>query len=429
MRIRQRSAALTAIALAVMLVGPAAAADPGPSPLPLLDGDPAPVARDRSEADEAALTLPIVSEEMAQLASDVVEQFTEHPDFAAVEVTEDRSRVVVHWFGEPSAEVEHLVAGSDDVAVEFAPVQYRPAELRTAAESLLADASVASVSVRPDASGLDVSVRADDPAGTRRGAAIDWSARAGFPVDVDQQAPEPAATRQNDLNYHLGGARIYRFEDPFLRGGCSSGFAVVRASDPSQQGMVLAAHCGSLGSNFVTVDDLFAYRYGDLVARDTGYDGAILSMEWSQPFVWTSTWDSNVYTQIDGAASPYIGQELCYSGSYSGLVCGNIVRSTGVHMDLGGDLSSITGFQTQNSTHAPAAGNGDSGGPGYQLVNTANGVRRWAVGIISAIPGGSPTTCQGTPGGGTTDRRCSPVVYSTSVVMIGNRTGWHVPAT
>jgi hypothetical protein len=131
-------------------------------------------------------------------------------------------------------------------------------------------------------------------------------------------------------------------------------------------------------------------------------------MAWSQPFVWTSTWDSNVYTRIDGAASPYVGQELCDSGSYSGLVCGDIVRTTGVHMDLGGDLTSITGFQTQNSSNIPAAGNGDSGGPGYQLVSTANGVRRWAVGNISAIPSGSPATCHGTPGGGASVGAAAP---------------------
>jgi hypothetical protein len=105
------------------------------------------------------------------------------------------------------------------------------------------------------------------------------------------------------------------------------------------------------------------------------------------------------------------------------------VQTTGVVMNLGGDLTAVTAFQTQNNAGSPAVGNGDSGGPGYQLVNTVNGVRRWAVGIISAIPNDSPTTCLGTPGGGASDRRCSPTVYATSVVMIGNRTGWYVPSS
>ncbi|WP_448061796.1 hypothetical protein [Cellulomonas hominis] len=371
-----------------------------------------------------------MSEEMARLASDLTETFGEDPDFASAEVTRDRSKVIVHWYGQPSDDVEQVVDAADGVTTEFAPVAYRPGDLRDAASAVFAEyPQVASVSVRPDASGLDISVRADTSTTAPRSAAPDWAAITGFPVSVDRGAPEPAMTRQNDINYHLGGARIYRFEDPFIRSGCTSGFAVVRASDTSQQGMMLAAHCGSVGAQFITSDGTFAYNYGSVVERDTGYDGAILSMAWSQPFVWTSTWDSNVYTQINGVASAYVGQELCYSGSYSGLLCGNIVQNTSVIMNLGGDLTSVTAFQTQHISNSPTVGNGDSGGPGYQLVNTTNGVRRWAVGIISAIPNNSGTTCQGVPGGGSSDRRCSATVYATSVVLIGNRTGWYVPNT
>lgn len=420
---------LTSAAIAAMLVSPAAVADSRRDPLPLLDPGPRATAEPPAQLDdEWALTLPIVPEGMARLASDLAEQFGDDPDFSAVEVTEDRSRVVVHWYGQPSDAIESSISRASGVATEFAPVEYRPGDLRQAAAVLLTDPSVASVSIPPDSSRLEISLHEalNTPGG--RTASTDWSARAGFPVSVELDAPTPAATRQNDINYHLGGARIYRFEDPFIRGGCSSGFAVVRASDPSQQGTMLAAHCGGVGSRFVTSDGTFAYHYGDMVARDTTHDGAILSMAWSQPFVWTNTWDSNVYTQVNGVASPYVGQELCYSGSYSGLVCGNIVRATGVAMNLGGDLTAVSAFRTENASGIPSAGNGDSGGPGYQLVNTVNGARRWAVGIISAIPSNSPTACRGVPGD-VNGRRCSPTVFSTSVVLIGNRTGWYVPST
>lgn len=76
----------------------------------------------------------------------------------------------------------------------------------------------------------------------------------------------------------------------------------------------------------------------------------------------------------------------------------------------------------------PAVGNGDSGGPGYQLVSTADGLKRNAVGIISAIPGGSGTTCQGVPGdsapGG---RKCSSTAYATSVSSIAASLGYYIP--
>lgn len=144
--------------------------------------------------------------------------------------------------------------------------------------------------------------------------------------------------------------------------------------------------------------------------------------------MWASTWNSNVYTQINGSTGHVVGQELCYSGSCSGLVCGNIVTDPTFNYNLGGDLTNVTGFVTEHVSGTPAVGNGDSGGPGYSLVNTSGGLKRLAVGIISAIPGDSGTACSGVPGA-LDGRRCSPVVISTSVNQIGANTGWFVPTT
>lgn len=75
----------------------------------------------------------------------------------------------------------------------------------------------------------------------------------------------------------------------------------------------------------------------------------------------------------------FIGQEICYSGSYGGLKCGDIVKDTSDIYQFEGYPTQITGFRTEQSNSEPAAGHGDSGGPGNQLVSTSSGLKRMAV--------------------------------------------------
>jgi hypothetical protein len=106
-------------------------------------------------------------------------------------------------------------------------------------------------------------------------------------------------------------------------------------------------------------------------------------------------------------------------------VCSNTVTQTGVTYNLGGDLTATYGLITTNAYGTPAAGNGDSGGPGIILqAAPGGGAYLRPATIISAIPAGSGTICTGTPG--SVDRKCSATVYTTSASQIAGATGWSI---
>ncbi|RPF21926.1 hypothetical protein EDD34_2565 [Myceligenerans xiligouense] len=431
MRLRRIALAIVAASSLLAVGGVAAAAD-GRDPLTLAPSSIAPSELTPEEASTAAgpgvedLTLPAVTEEMSELASTITERYASHPRFASAEVLRDRSALIVHWHGTVPSDLRALIHDAKDVPVKIKQTSYSPGKVRDAAKTLMSDPAVASVVPEPDASALQVSLRPDvSVARTALASGVE------VPVTFDTTSVVPFNSRQNDLNYHLGGARISLFEDPFIVSDCTSGFAVVDSDNPSREAMMTAAHCGETGSTWITSDGTYAYSYGSMIQRNTDYDGAIIDSGWSQSYVWTGAWDSTSYAQVHGQRTPYIGQEICYSGSYSGTLCGNIVTARGVVYNLGGDLTSVTGFRTEQEADLPAAGNGDSGGAGYEIVTSGSGTQRLAVGIISAGPASeSSGNCRGVPGGdGPFDRKCSPVILSTSVVTIGNRLGWVVPTS
>ncbi|MGY1914194.1 hypothetical protein ABC795_05550 [Blastococcus sp. HT6-30] len=384
-----------------------------------------------SAIDKSALTLPPVPENMGALASELSGRFVDDPQFAAVEVTLQRDKVIVYWHGKPSAAVLGMISTKPDVSTEFRETRFKPGLLREAARRLLAsNPNVESAHARYDGSGLAVSLDPTVPLANRPSQAA-LQAATGFPTTVDTQAPVAASTRQYDYSYHLGGARIYHPLGDGRASGCTSGFAVRSQLDPAKQGMMFAAHCGTseLGNDWV-VSGANTYLWGKTVAFDWDHDGAIIDSGFSQPYMWIGAYDTTNYTKINGGRNAYKNQELCYSGSYSGLVCGNVVTETGVLYKLdNGKLSNITGFMTQQKSGTPAAGNGDSGGPGYEVTyDTYSGsYKRYAVGIISAIPMNSPAECLGVPGSTAENgRKCSPTVYATSVISITNQLGWSV---
>jgi hypothetical protein len=393
-------------------------------------GPPAPSASEGTGSE--VLALPVVSEEMSRLASDLTKNFANDPQFASSEVPVSRNRVIIHWNGPQSAQLSKVISSHSSVPVEIQQTKFRPGALRQRIAQLSkTDADLKSYAVNHDASGFRISVsKATTAQKPIQDVARQYEAVLQAPVEVEEASPEPVSsyTRQFDDTWHLGGARLYSWTNGTYNGSCTSGFAV-RQNITGNQGTMFAAHCALRGNQWSAWDNgPYYYPWGNVVANDYYHDGSIINSGISYGFIWTSTWDSNVYTQINGDAYAYVGQEICYSGSYSGLKCGNIVQNTAETYQFSGYPQQITSFRTKQINSEPAVGNGDSGGPGYQLVSTSSGVKRLAVGIISATPGGSGTNCQGVPGelGG---RRCSDTVYATSVPSIAAATGWYVPTS
>ncbi|MBD7982737.1 chymotrypsin family serine protease [Oerskovia merdavium] len=377
-----------------------------------------------TDADAKVLTAPPVDENMARLASELTGALADDSQFASAEVTLERDKIIVHWHGAVTNELQQILDREPAVPVEIAQTPLEPGAVRDLAQRILKeDSSVTSVSIPKDASYVNVTSATPPKAKARSS----QSSVEGIPIRVSDGGYIGANSRQTDTGYHFGGARISRFSDPFITGNCTSGFAVRKLNDPSKHGMMFAAHCGATGSQWISSDGTYAYPWGPITQRTTPYDGAIMESGFSNPYIWMNAWNASVYAQINGVANHYVGQELCYSGSFSGLVCGNIVVEPSINYNLGGDLTSVTGFVTVNNAGTPAAGNGDSGGPGYQLVNTSTGLKRYAVGIISAIPADAPPVCTGVAGSST--RACSPTVVTVSVNTIAAVLGWYVPTS
>lgn len=310
---------------------------------------------EKPSSDVEKLTLPPVTSELLEAATAVEEAFSADPRYNTVEITEDRSAVVVWWHGDQDPALTELIAHSD-VSVVVAASEYLPADLRAAANSALHSG---------------------------QGVTAAWVPKEGNGIE-------------HDVRCALRRCRIT---------------------------------VGSVAHN--TGPTVFAYgNNGVIGARTTSYDGAIINTGFNNPGFYTSTWDSSTYTALNGATFAPVGSEVCYSGSYSGLICGNIVQEHGVVYSLGGDPTSVIGMRTLQSSGTPGVGNGDSGGPGYALVNVSGTLKRYAVSIISAIPGGSPATCTGVPGdpapGG---RKCSATVFATSVPQIASALGWSLSTT
>lgn len=371
---------------------------------------------------------------MSRLASDLTKNFASDPQFASAEVPPGRDRVIVHWHGKQSTGLSRVLSGHASIPAEIRQTKFQPGVLRQRASKLIeSDMDLKSFSINHDGSGIRISVSKD--ARSRKPAkeiVRQYQEKLQAPVELAESSPEPVYSfkRQFDDYWHLGGARLYSWTNGTYNGACSSGFAV-RQNGTGNEGTMFAAHCALAGSQWSAWDlGPYYYPWGNVTANDYYHDGSIIHSGRSYGFIWTSTWDSDVYSQINGDTYAYIGQEVCYSGSYSGLKCGNIVKATAETYNWENYPTQITAFRTEQSNSEPAAGNGDSGGPGYALVSTASGVKRLAVGIISARPTISGTNCQGVPGSSAPDgRKCSSTVWATSVPSIAAATGWYIPAS
>jgi hypothetical protein len=379
-------------------------------------------------AETTELLLPMISEEMSKLASALTEKFQGTTSFASAEVPAERDRVIVHWHGGKTPELQKILEEHGSVPVELRQTRFRPGLLQEQAASLARSApAVKSYEIAHDASSISITVSGQ----TNERAAAAESARGierrtNIPVRISDFTPTAANSRPFDTGYHIGGSKLY---NPANGGGCSSGFAV-RQTGTNKQGIMFAAHCGGLGTQWAVYDGgAYYYLWGSTVARNTTFDGAIIDTEWSQEYVWNGDYQTTGIAPIRGYAAQFVGQEICYSGGYSGTKCGNILQSANITYNLGGDLTHVNGFRTEQINGEPAAGNGDSGGPGYTFVTDSGGYsKRVAVGIISAIPQNSGTNCQGVPGSSALGgRKCSSTVYSTPVSGISNATGWYVP--
>jgi hypothetical protein len=379
--------------------------------------------------------LPPVPEALMDWASDTQERLADNDQFSTVSLSSDRKSAEIYWFGE---QTEELSRALDDAPLAYpisiVPTAHEPGTLRRAALEVLASGDFGGAAVSAtwpefDGSGIGVKV---EQSNNRRSAAPTITEYHGLPVEVTTGDFVPAVGRQDD-NLHIGGSRLLKTTG----GACTLGFAVQAPNDPSQyaQGGMFASHCGNVGDQWVRPSSTPGqyYTMGSTAVEVNDRDGAILHGTYFQPAVYIGSYTSNSYVGITSVNNPVNGTEICYSGSFSGTTCGNIVSQPIYNYNLAG-VGAITGLMTANPQGLPGAGNGDSGGPGIVPVQHTDGSLRISASvIISAIPRyNKDANCQGEAGSGPpnsenpADRQCSHIVIATKARDIVNNLGYTI---
>jgi hypothetical protein len=386
---------------------------------------------DDAQAAIDALVLPPITTEILSAANAIRETYLDDPRFSDVEISPDRTVLTVWWDGKVTAELDEI-ASSASIKVSVIATALNPGQLREAVRAALSDPTLGIAAAAPKLDGSGIEVILHEEAGTRaRSQSHPNIERAlGVPVEIlDESAPLPSK-RQNDY-WGVGGARVYQWNGSGITNGCTTGFGVQRGTTV---GVMFAAHCGANGSQFVRWPDntgttVYPYAGNGVISAVSGtHDAAIMTTNTHMGAVYTHAWDNSVANVIavKGVQEPIPGAELCYSGSYSGFICGNVVDSNGwsYTLPVAGSSSTVnvtTAAKTVQAIGTPAAGQGDSGGPGALPALHNGAPALLASTIISAIPGNSPTVCTGVQ-----SRQCSPTVYSTSVNGALAYTGWSI---
>jgi hypothetical protein len=387
------------------------------------------------------LTLPPIPEDLAAEAERIQATYADDDRFGAVAISDDRTELAVTWFGDLPADI---VPSTELTVVEAA---FAPGDLRRAARDLagaeVAGTKVVGAGVQVDGSGVSVDLDASTATSGRSAraqgpedVAAELTRQAGVPVTINEPVEAEAAVGRLQDNLHLGGARIQRFSNGQLFGRCSTGWPAQRYSD-SAYGMMFAAHCGQNNSQWVRTEifqgGITAYTYGTMVNRTTVRDTAVMTTDWSYPYIYINEYTSDAFIGVEAVASSYIiGQELCSSGSFSGLVCGGQVVQLDYYVDYPeSDIDNAKVARIVNYNGQPLWGNGDSGGPIFDLVQASTGLKPRAVGIVSGIYWDGTvdlSVCSGVPGvpNGQDGRHCSPYGFGAYAKEGADLFGWRI---
>ncbi|MFI8106061.1 hypothetical protein [Streptomyces sp. NPDC086023] len=309
--------------------------------------------------------------------------------YAGIVTAPENRELRLYWKGTLPAPVRSLVADiRRSVPVRVLPAAHTERALQAEAARLIRQPGVLSAAPDADGSGLTVAT-----AGT---AAAD-GLTASVPLRRTAERPAPVS-RGADTSPYWGGARW---------NGCSTGFAVITGTGTSA--MLSAGHCADNGATARTGGGItMGPVSGTDKTRDTLlinatsagriYDGGVGTGEFSKP--------------VAGARRSYTGDWLCDSGAYSGAVCNIQVKATGQWINIGYSVGPVV--RAEQVDHVAPVGNGDSGGPVFELDWPDHPERVIAKGTNTAIDLNTQAACQGVPE--STSRRCAWRFYYADVI-------------
>lgn len=208
---------------------------------------------------------------------------------------------------------------------------------------------------------------------------------AKYPVEITYNAAPLASSRASDpAAPHWGGADMSTPGEPGYSIHCTTGFGIGYMSGSTLVTEHLTAdHCGPTGSQWGTGNHSSHPILGTMQNTSAvGTDSKRMTGAQWGPVVYGGDPLSNTGIGIKGAVTPILNDMYCYSGSQSGIVCGNKVGSMNQTVCYG-----VSGPCYRNQVYTdqvdniPASGQGDSGGP---VLANRNG-SAYAAGVISGM--------------------------------------------
>ncbi|MGW7201733.1 hypothetical protein [Streptomyces chryseus] len=355
--------------------------------------------------------------------------------YAGIIAAPENRELKVYWHGAVPDQVESAIA-IQQVPIQVIPAKYSASKLHSEALRLNARDAIKAIIPKVDGSGLALRVNKERSLVADK--ALKNAVRAArVEVEITEvptslsahtvagRGPSTLPTacgalsfcRQNDTPPYYAGGQIW---NTFRQRYCSTGFAV--QTGDGKRGMLTNSDCGwprdlvsDGGGDSIGFIRQHEEKRGTAIIEanaagrifDGGYDPATT---FSKP--------------VAGATQSYVGNWLCTSGAFSGVICGIKVTEVNGYMccydtGYGGQLPGQTpGGLIRPVTFAmqvdgtSAGGTGDDGGPIFELTDDTQAVI--AKGIFDgASVGSSERPCTGDTWNGT--RRCSREIYYSDV--------------
>jgi hypothetical protein len=324
-----------------------------------------------------------------------------HDGLVQIAVDDAAHRLTVYWHGKVPADLRRLLDSlSRHLTIRVVAARYSAAELSQAVSQVMqarSGLSITQAGPLTDGSGIRVGVAGAVPAISRLRAL-----RLRVPVTLIHRSAARAATCYATLNQTVGSDNIgqpSRCDDlsPGFWGGavlinanhgngCSTGFGMHSTVD-SKTYLVTASHCGNLGEPFLNgqLGETVGSVYLEKHSHD---DAAVLANSGNQYYDGAGIYQGDTHHSkfVGGEQPSNVGDLLCESGAYGGVMCGIQVFALNLTMsyldeDTGTTITVVNvaemskGFGGDNNGFLTP---GDSGGPVFSLASnnrvTAKGI-------------------------------------------------------
>ncbi len=336
-------------------------------------------------------------------------------NFAGASFDNDARSFTVFGTGKAPDKVAKLIEEAPPtVKVRWESVPYTEAELDATSQELLRnERRIHGIGLASDFTGLVATADAADIADIADSARGQEAQDAG----VEFVAGEAGSSLQRGAGSgpFRGGSRIQMWTGGAAIANCSTGFRAYRGDDGV---MLSAAHCTSLNptSLALPVSGVYLARlFADQTPVGTFrqfamvHDTQLINGQGYHLSVWVGPANNSTTEPLSTTASGYLSlnERACLSGGYSGTQCGTVTNTNYDYhvesIDRTDYWEAYDGAAITSDDSIAIAGQGDSGGTGYQF---SGGDRRPA-GIISY--GIGLATCPSFDNG----RRC----YQTGVIQ------------